>query len=80
MTGEQRYNAVSISLFGVVTDQTVHSLVALAFLGPRPEGYDIDHRNTDKRDNRLSNLEYVTKSENKKREHANRVRAHGARP
>ena len=45
----------------------VHKLVALAFIGPRPEGLDIDHINGDFRDNRLDNLEYVTHQENQKR-------------
>ena len=45
----------------------VHKLVALAFIGPRPEGHDIDHVNGDFRDNRLLNLEYVTHQENQKR-------------
>ena len=45
----------------------VHKLVALVFIGPRPEGHDIDHINGDFRDNRLVNLEYVTHQENQKR-------------
>lgn len=42
----------------------VHELVALAFIGPRPEGYHINHINGNKRDNRPDNLEYVTAAEN----------------
>lgn len=42
----------------------VHVLVAAAFIGPRPEGYDVNHRNADRADNRAGNLEYVTRSEN----------------
>lgn len=41
-----------------------HHLVALAFIGPRPPGAEINHRNLDKHDNRLENLEYVTRGEN----------------
>lgn len=44
--------------------RTVHSLVAEAFLGPRPEGYDIDHINSTKTDNRAENLRYVTHTQN----------------
>lgn len=41
-----------------------HVLVALAFLGERPNGYVIDHANQDKLDNRVCNLRYVTLSVN----------------
>lgn len=42
----------------------VHRLVAEVFLGPRPEGYTVNHKNCDKQDNRAENLEYVTAGEN----------------
>ena len=45
----------------------VHKLVALTFIGPCPEGHEIDHVNGDFQDNRLVNLEYVTHQENQKR-------------
>ena len=41
----------------------VHRLVATAFLGESP-GKEVDHKNRNKLDNRLVNLEWVTKSEN----------------
>lgn len=44
--------------------QAVHKLVALAFLGPRPTGYDIDHIDGDKTNNHYTNLRYVTTKEN----------------
>lgn len=43
---------------------TVHSLVARMFIGEKPNGYVIDHRNGVKTDNRIENLEYVTRREN----------------
>lgn len=43
----------------------VHRLVARAFLGPCPEGHQVNHRNGVRDDNRLLNLEYVTRSRNK---------------
>lgn len=46
---------------------TIHKLVALAFIGPRPEDMEIDHVNGDFLDNRLCNLEYVTHQVNQKR-------------
>lgn len=42
----------------------VHILVAMAFLGPIPEGYEVNHKNGDKTNPRLDNLEYMTHSEN----------------
>jgi hypothetical protein len=49
---------------------TVHRLVAQAFIGPRPAGMHINHKNGIKTDNRAENLEYVTPSQNMKHAHA----------
>lgn len=38
----------------------IHGLVAEAFLGPKPPGFQVNHKNGVKTDNRLENLEYVT--------------------
>jgi hypothetical protein len=42
----------------------VHALVALAFIGSRPNKMQINHKNGNKHDNRVENLEYVTSKEN----------------
>lgn len=42
----------------------LHRLVASAFLGPCPVGLQVNHKNGVKSDNRIENLEYVTRSEN----------------
>ncbi len=43
----------------------VHTLVLECFVGPRPtEKHEGNHKNGIKRDNRLANLEWVTRSEN----------------
>ncbi len=42
----------------------VHHLVAYAFIGPRPAGLDINHKDGDKSNNHASNLEYVSRAEN----------------
>ena len=49
---------------GVKTARKVHRLVCDAFLGPR-DGLETNHKNGDKTDNRLCNLELVTASENR---------------
>jgi hypothetical protein len=44
---------------------SVHRLVALAFLGPPPNGTgDVNHKDCVKSNNRLSNLEWCSRSEN----------------
>jgi transposase len=43
---------------------TVHILVALLFLGPRPDGMVINHKDGNKLNNTPENLEYVTIAEN----------------
>lgn len=43
---------------------TVHSAVMAAFVGARPVGYEINHKDGNKINNRLDNLEYCTPSEN----------------
>lgn len=47
----------------------VHELVALAFIGPRPPGFETNHKNGVKIDNFTENLEYVSRSENQKHAH-----------
>lgn len=44
--------------------KTVHRLVWEAFNGPIPEGMDVNHINEDKTDNRLENLNLMTRKEN----------------
>lgn len=44
---------------------SIHSLVAAAFLGPRPADKDgVNHIDGDTQNNRIANLEYVTHREN----------------
>jgi hypothetical protein len=59
-----KYRNFAFSHNGVQQSAYVHSLVAEVFLGPRPDGYQINHKNGKKDDNRPENLEYVTPSGN----------------
>jgi len=60
------YSYVSLHRNGHGKLMRVHRLVTLAFLGPRPDGLEVNHVNGRKTDSRLANLEYVTHSENVK--------------
>jgi hypothetical protein len=42
----------------------VHKLVMSTFVGPCPNGYEVNHKDFDKANNRLTNLEYVTHQQN----------------
>ena len=63
----QGYRFVSITMLdGTTKQRTIHSLVMETFVGPRPNGLWINHKNGDKTDNRLENLEYCTASDNQR--------------
>ena len=44
--------------------RTVHSLVAETFLGPCPDGMEVNHKDGNRLNPHLENLEYVTRSGN----------------
>ncbi len=46
------------------SNERVHKLAALAFFGVKPAGMEINHKDGNKRNNRLENLEYVSHREN----------------
>lgn len=58
------YYAVGLFKNNIHKTYKVHRLVWLTFKGEIPEGYEINHIDENKQNNCLSNLEYVTPSEN----------------
>ena len=61
------YPLITLQFQGRKRHRTVYSLVAAAFIGPRPDGYEIDHLDNDPSNSRAANLEYVTRAENMNR-------------
>ena len=60
------YLRVTISINGYRKVEKIHLLVSRAFFGPRPPGYQVNHKDGNKHNNCVENLEYVTHSENAK--------------
>lgn len=58
------YYSVTLCKNGITKMYLVHRLVWEAFNGPIPPGMQVNHKNEDKLDNRLENLEVVTPKEN----------------
>jgi len=60
-----KYHCFSVSVDSYrKTTLAIHVCVAAAFIGPRPDGMVINHKDGNRANNRLENLEYVTQLEN----------------
>ncbi len=57
------YSRVCMSVGGKPYTRLVHILVAEAFLGMRPKGHDVNHKNGIKTDNHVDNLEYLSRKQ-----------------
>ncbi len=62
--GSHGYPAVALCKDGIPLTHTVHSLVARAFLGERPQGHEIRHADGVRANAVLTNLSYCTNKEN----------------
>lgn len=62
--GANGYNVVSLSRNGQTTLHTTHSLVLEAFVGSRPQGCEARHKNHNRADARVENLEWGTAQDN----------------
>lgn len=76
--GRKRYLSVYFRRDGRRVRRMVHSLVLLAFVGPRPVGMDACHGNGECTDNRLMNLRWDTRQANVDDMRAHGVTARGA--
>lgn len=70
--GKRGYPVVGLTQDGVQKTHEVHRLVALAFLGARPDGMEVRHADGNRRNAAAANLAYGTRSEN-----VSDKRAHG---
>lgn len=70
---------VHLSEARVQRSLTVHRLVAAAFLGLCPPGYQVNHKDGNRLNNSLDNLEYLTRIENMKHAVQNGLTAWGIR-
>jgi hypothetical protein len=64
-TSQTGYRQLNLYKGGRVRHFYVHRLVAEAFLGPIPPDMEVNHKDGDKGNNDLSNLEIVTALQNK---------------
>lgn len=71
-TSKSGYPMINLLHGGIVKWFSIHFLVLSAFVSPRPsKDHQCNHKNGVKNDNRLENLEWVTRSENMR--HAQRT-------
>ena len=58
------YWKINLCRDGKMISEKIHRLVVKTFIGDIPEGYHVDHINTNINDNRLSNLRILSPKEN----------------
>jgi hypothetical protein len=63
-TDSDGYQQVDLSAAPRRKTVMLHRVVAGAWIGPRPDGLEVNHRDGDKQNNAASNLEYVTHAAN----------------
>lgn len=64
------YERITVSMYGKTTHWRVHNLVVLAYIGPCPRGYQVDHIDNDRVNNIVSNLRYLKQADNVNRKAA----------
>lgn len=58
------YLTVALMVDGHIKTCTIHQLVAITWLGKPPVGKEVNHIDGHKHNNKVSNLEYVTRKQN----------------
>jgi hypothetical protein len=58
------YRQVQLHSYGKMANYRIHQLVALAFLGPTPEGMEVCHKDGNQLNNDVSNLKFDTHRKN----------------
>lgn len=73
------YLKVNLCKNSIKRTRAVHKIVAETFLGPCPEGHEVNHKDTNKNNNRADNLEYLTRPDHVKHSRENGLMATGDR-
>lgn len=63
-TNKKGYKSITVNILGQQYTREVHRLVASAFIDGEHTGMDVHHKDGNKANNKLSNLEYCTRKEN----------------
>lgn len=66
-TNEYGYDFLILHNCFVSHNIKIHQLVTEAFLGKKPKGYDVDHIDGNKHNNRVDNLRYISHKANVKK-------------
>lgn len=57
------YWGLNVNIKGQICKVYIHKVVAECWLGPKPEGYEVDHIDRNSLNNHWTNLRYITRSE-----------------
>lgn len=64
-SSENRYLQFTFYKNGIGSTKKIHKIVYETFVGPIPKGFDVHHKNHNKKDNRVENLCLIEESEHK---------------